>query len=64
MIDPVLNRLPAAEHHCRGRPHAERVCGAVRVDPLLAGTFEPADPMPDGVIKNFRRQGQLWAALQ
>jgi len=25
------------------------------IDPVL---------MPDGVIKNFRRQGQLWAALQ
>src|SRR5262249_11211080 len=53
MIHALLDRLAAAEHHRRGRAHAELVRRPMDVDPLLHGALQPADAMPHRVVEDF-----------
>jgi hypothetical protein len=54
MIDPLFDRLSAAEHHCRGRANAEGMRRPMHVDPLIARAFKAADAMTNRVVENFR----------
>src|SRR5215472_4547714 len=53
MIDTLLERLSAAEHHGGGRTHTKAVGSAMHVHPFVDAAFEAADPVPDGIIENL-----------
>jgi hypothetical protein len=54
MIHALLQRLAAAEHHGGGSAHAQRVRGAVHVDPFRSVALKPADAVPDPIVQNLR----------
>ncbi len=53
MIHALLEGFAAAEHHGGGGAHAERVRGAMHVDPILRAALQAADAMAHGVVQNF-----------
>ena len=53
VIHALFDRFAAAEHHGRSGAHAERVRGAVHVDPVLGAAFQPTDAMAYGFVQNF-----------
>ena len=54
VIDALLERLAAAEHHGGGGAHAERVRHAVHFSPFLGRALQAADAAADLVVQNLR----------
>ena len=53
VIHPVFDVLAYAEHHGRGRAHAQLVGGAMHVKPVLGQALEPGYLVADFVVENF-----------
>ena len=54
VIDPVLERLSAAEHHRGRRSHAELMGAAMHVDPVFGRALEACDLETHLVVENLR----------
>ena len=53
VVDPIFISFADAEHHSGGSPHAELMCGAVHIEPIVSEAFEARDFVADFVVENF-----------
>src|SRR2546423_1683918 len=53
VVDAMLERLAAAEHHGGGGAHAELVSGAMNVQPIFGPALEARDFEADFVIEDL-----------
>jgi hypothetical protein len=53
VVDALLNRFSAAEHHRSGRSHSKLMRCTVHVHPFLRRAFQSADPMPDAIVEDL-----------
>src|SRR2546426_3884653 len=56
MLHAMLDPLAAAEHHGGRGAHAQRMRGAMHVDPLGCRALQPADAVADFVVQNLDRK--------